>query len=88
MEKMTPFEKRALELLSTILSEVRGNSNKSEEEKMTREDVKAYLGIGETTYKLRVKDGSLNPRKLPGGHLYYKSELIEAREQSVRKGKI
>lgn len=96
MENMTYFEMQMLEFQREILAELKGLANilsikqpsDEKNEKMTRADVKAYLGIGESTYKLRVKDGTLKPRKLPGGHLYFKHELEEARRESIKKGKV
>jgi len=67
-------------------SAVRNHTPNYAEEEMTRQQVMEYLGICNTTYKRRVKDGTLKPRKLPGGHRFYKSDLHEAYKESVRKG--
>jgi hypothetical protein len=42
---------------------------------MTRQEVKDYLGISESTYEKKVRVGVLRPRKLPGGDRFYKSQL-------------
>ncbi|UKT63262.1 DNA-binding protein [Pedobacter mucosus] len=58
------------------------------EEQMTRQQVKDYLKISESTYKRKVKDGTLNPIKMPGGDRFYKSELIFAFCESKNRGRI
>ena len=63
-------------------------SRHNEDEEMTRLQVIEYLGITPRTYLRRVKDGTLKPRRLPGGDRYFKSELIEAYKDSIRKGKV
>ncbi|MCX2432346.1 MULTISPECIES: helix-turn-helix domain-containing protein [unclassified Pedobacter] len=54
---------------------------------LTRQEVKDYLKISETTYKRKVKDGTLKPIKMPGGDRFYKSELLAAFEESHRRGR-
>jgi|GEM_PF-419440 len=49
-----------------------------EEKMMTRQEVKDYLNISESTYKRKVKDGTLKPIAMPGGDRFYKSQLLEA----------
>ena len=60
----------------------------TDDEPMTRQEVKDYLGISESTYKRKVKDGTLRPIKMPGGDRFYKHHLIEALGESKRKGRI
>ncbi|WP_316831930.1 helix-turn-helix domain-containing protein [Pedobacter aquatilis] len=60
----------------------------SDEEPMTRQEVKDYLKISESTYKRKVKDGTLKPAKLPGGHRYYKRDLIGALNESHNRGRL
>ena len=55
---------------------------------MTRQQVKDYLGISESTYKRKVKEGSLRPLKLPGGDRFYKSQLEDEYRESIRRGRI
>jgi len=62
--------------------------NAMPEQKLTRQEVKDYLGISESTYKRKVKDGSLKPMKLPGGDRFYKHQLLEQFEESKRRGRI
>ncbi|MGA9652023.1 DNA-binding protein [Pedobacter sp.] len=59
-----------------------------EDKQMDRQDVKDYLGISESTYKRKVKDGSLRPLRLPGGDRFYKSQLEEQYKESIRRGRI
>lgn len=58
------------------------------EELMTRQEVKDYLGISESTYKRKVKDGTLIPLKLPGGDRFQKTQLLLAFEESRRRGRV
>lgn len=60
----------------------------ADEEPMTRQEVKDYLGISESTYKRKVKDGTLRPLKLPGGDRFYKHQLFESLQESKRRGRI
>ncbi|SFH35477.1 hypothetical protein SAMN04489864_109152 [Pedobacter insulae] len=57
-------------------------------EEMTRLQVIKYLGICERTYIRRVKDGTLKPRKLPGGDRFYKRDLDGAYKESIRRGRV
>ena len=65
-----------------------GKQKYLQDEQMTRQDVKDYLGISESTYKRKVKDGSLRPLKLPGGDRFYRSQLEEQYKESIRRGRI
>ena len=58
-----------------------------DDEQMTRQEVKDYLRISESTYKRKVKDGTLKPIKMPGGDRFYKRELLAAFKESYRKGR-
>lgn len=58
-----------------------------QEEIMTRQQVKDYLGISESTYKRKVKDGTLQPIKMPGGDRFTKSSLLNAFLESKRRGR-
>jgi hypothetical protein len=55
---------------------------------MTRQEVKDYLGISESTYKRKVKEGILRPLKMPGGDRFYKYQLEDQYRESVRRGRI
>ena len=48
---------------------------------------KDYLNISESTYKRKVKDGTLKPIKMPGGDRFYKRELLAAFQGSHRRGR-
>jgi hypothetical protein len=58
------------------------------DEQMSRQQVKDYLGISETTYKRKVREGKLRPLKMPGGDRFYKSQLEEEYRESIRRGRI
>ena len=58
------------------------------EQEMTRLEVLKYLGISNRTYIRRVNDGTLIPRKMPGGDRFYKRDLDEARKESIRRGRV
>lgn len=57
-------------------------------EKMSRLQVIEYLGISPRTYIRKVKDGTLKPIDLPGGHFYFKRDLLAAYNESKRRGRI
>ncbi|RZK16367.1 MAG: helix-turn-helix domain-containing protein [Pedobacter sp.] len=59
-----------------------------EDELMSREEAKDYLGISESTYKRKVKQGHLKPLNLPGGKRFFKSQLAEEYFESIRRGRI
>ena len=85
-----------LDLLSKIYrllvlvynSKYHGDLILDEDPQMDRQDVKDYLGISESTYKRKVKEGRLRPMKLPGGDKYYKSDLLEEYKESKRRGRV
>jgi len=55
---------------------------------MTRQEVKDYLKISESTYKRKVKQGVLTPLKMPGGDRFYRFQLEDELKESVRRGRI
>ncbi|MBB6239499.1 ABC-type siderophore export system fused ATPase/permease subunit [Pedobacter sp. AK013] len=55
---------------------------------LTHQQVKDYLNISESTYKRKVKDGTLRPVKLPGGDRFYLKDLLAAYLESRQKGRI
>ncbi|KIA94957.1 hypothetical protein OC25_08520 [Pedobacter kyungheensis] len=57
-------------------------------EQLTRQQVKDYLKISESTYKRKVKDGTLKPIKLPGGDRFYLKDILGEYLESKRKGRI
>ncbi len=61
---------------------------KIDEKLMDRLEVQQYLGIKESTYKRKVKEGKLKPMRLPGGHKYNKSSLLAEHKESLRRGRI
>ena len=79
---------RILEAILEVLKKLLSRYDADRGEQLTRQQVKDYLGIGEATYKRRVKDGTLKPLKLPGGHRYYKRDLEKARAESARRGRV
>lgn len=84
-----------LEILAKIYMAISQDSNSRplapdespKEETMTRQQVKDYLHISESTYKRKVKDGTLHPMRLPGGHLYFKSDLLAEKRISLNRGR-
>jgi len=68
-------------------SRLQGNGFLEEDPQMTRQEVKDYLGISESTYKRKVREGVLRPRKLPGGDRFYKSQLLGEYRESRRRGR-
>ncbi len=58
------------------------------EQALTRQEVKDYLGISESTYKRKVREGALKPMKLPGGDRFYKHQLVDELQESKRRGRV
>ncbi|MGF1925998.1 MAG: helix-turn-helix transcriptional regulator [Bacteroidia bacterium] len=85
-----------VELLAEISHSLKNQPNpyepiappRNNEELLTRQQVKEFLNIEETTYKRKVKAGILKPIKMPGGDRFYKSDLIDAYNESIRRGRI
>ncbi|WP_425339030.1 helix-turn-helix domain-containing protein [Pedobacter ginsenosidimutans] len=50
--------------------------------------VKDYLNISESTYKRKVKDGTLKPVKLPGSDRFCLKDLLAAYLESQQNGRI
>ncbi|RZJ83331.1 MAG: helix-turn-helix domain-containing protein [Chryseobacterium sp.] len=75
-------------ILHAFQQQSEGKQIQFEEIQMTRQEVKDYLGISESTYKRKVKDGSLKPLKLPGGDRFFKRQLLFEFEESKRRGRI
>ncbi|WP_090991789.1 helix-turn-helix domain-containing protein [Pedobacter insulae] len=98
MENNTPFEMQVLELLREILTELRRPlpiidspspiTPEINDEMLTRQQVIAYLRISDSTYRRKVKDGTLRPMKMPGGNRFYKSDLNSAFMESINRGRI
>lgn len=65
-----------------------GQLTRLDDYQMTRQEVKDYLGISESTYKRMVKQGRLLPLKRPGGDRFYRSQLEDEYRESVRKGRV
>ncbi|MES2653379.1 MAG: helix-turn-helix domain-containing protein [Bacteroidota bacterium] len=61
---------------------------KTDEKLMNRLQVQDYLDISRTTYNRKVKEGKLKPMRLPGGHKYYKHDLLTEYNESKRRGRI
>jgi len=84
-----------LELLYKIYLLLKEQSDKNEQpsfsdvpEVLSREQVKVYLGISESTYKRKVRDGTLKPIKMPGGDRFFKRDLFADFQESIRRGRI
>jgi hypothetical protein len=69
-------------------SKYHGNLVFEEDPQMDRQEVKDYLGISESTYKRKVREGRLKPLKLPGGDKYFKSQLLSEFRESKRRGRV
>ena len=83
---------RIVEILLDILSQLRNQNTPQLPDDcgkpMTRQEVIKYLEISESTYKRKVKDGTLKPMKIAGGDRYYKHTLQAAYAESIRRGRI
>ena len=76
------------EIIQMIYTINYGKLNLPEDQLLSRQEVKDYLGISESTYKRKVKQGDLKPHKFPGGDRFYKSELKYQLMESKRRGRI
>ena len=90
IDQLISILKDIYHLLKLFPQYVTGNGHFTvpEEELMTRQQVKDYLGISEATYKRKVKDGELKPMRMPGGDRFFKSQLLAAYQESRRRGRI
>ena len=85
LNRMVELQEEILGLLHQHM----GNKNSATpDELMTRQQVKDYLCISESTYRRKVNDGTLSPMKMPGGSRFYKSELEAAFKESKNRGRI
>lgn len=58
------------------------------EEWMSKQEVIDYLQISERTYRRQVESGFLKPMNIGGGDFYFKSQLVEALQESRRRGRV
>lgn len=58
------------------------------EEWMSKQDVIDYLQISDRTYRRQVESGLLKPMNIGGGDFYFKSHLLEALQESRRRGRV
>ncbi|HLS94740.1 MAG TPA: hypothetical protein VK017_04215 [Sphingobacterium sp.] len=54
----------------------------------TKQEVIDKLGMSETTYKRHLRTNLLRPIRLAGTDLYFEEDILEAIEESRRKGRI
>ena len=76
------------EILGLLHQHMGDKNSTAPDELMTRQQVKDYLKISETTYIRKVNDGSLKPIKMPGGDRFFKRDLVDAFNESIRRGRI
>ena len=85
---------KLIEILNNIYLLLREHTNSQAfhnlppEEVLTRQEVKDYLCISESTYKRKVKEGILQPIKMPGGDRFTKAALLHAFMQSKQRGRL
>lgn len=92
IEKLTETLLLICRLLNLLTTVTRGAKRQrvslSERKLWTHLEVMRYLNISLSTYKRRVKDGTLKPITLTGDDRYFEEDLSEAMEQSRMKGKL
>ncbi|RYG06437.1 helix-turn-helix transcriptional regulator [Pedobacter agri] len=88
LDKLLDVLEKIYEIIQMIYTINYGKVNLPEDQLLSRQEVKDYLGISESTYKRKVKNGQLNPYKFPGGDRFYKSELREELKESKRRGRV
>jgi len=88
LDKLLDVLEKIYEIIQLIYTINYGKVNLPEDQLLSRQEVKDYLGISESTYKRKVKNGQLHPYKFPGGDRFYKSELLEELKESKRRGRV
>jgi predicted DNA-binding transcriptional regulator AlpA len=88
IDKILDVLEKIYQIIHMIYTTNYGHLSLPEDELLTRQEVKDYLGISESTYKRKVKQGSLKPQKFPGGDRFYKSDLRYELMESKRRGRI
>ncbi|RZJ85744.1 MAG: DNA-binding protein [Chryseobacterium sp.] len=88
IDKLIDVLEKIYQIIQLIYTKSYGALNLPEDELLTRQEVMDYLGISESTYKRKVKNGQLNPYKFPGGDRFYKSELRGELKESKRRGRV
>ncbi|WP_134090086.1 AlpA family transcriptional regulator [Olivibacter sp. XZL3] len=76
-----------------LLENITGHGTKNGGKKLpdrllSAQDVMDKLGISEATYYRHVKNGELKPRIKGNRHYFYEDDLVEALEESRRRGRI
>ena len=56
--------------------------------RMNKQEVLDQLKISESTYKRHLKNGLLKPIRLTGIDEYFEEDLIQAMEESRRRGRV
>ncbi|TYR36924.1 hypothetical protein FXV77_07020 [Sphingobacterium phlebotomi] len=54
----------------------------------SKQEIMDKLGMSETTYKRHLKSNLLRPIRLGGTDLYFEEDIVQAMEESRRKGRI
>jgi len=54
----------------------------------SKHEIIEKLGMSETTYKRHLKSNLLNPIRLGGTDLYFEEDIVQAMEESRRKGRV
>lgn len=88
LDRLLEVLEKTYEIIQLFYTNSYGHLRLPEDELLDRQEVKDYLGISESTYKRKVRDGNLKPQKFPGGDRFYKSELKRELKESRRKGRI
>ena len=88
LDKLIEVLEKIYEIIQLFYKNNYGHLSLPEDELLSRQEVKDYLGVSESTYKRKVRDGNLKPQRFPGGDRFYKSELKGELKESKRKGRI
>lgn len=78
---------KIIQVLEAIFNLLCDRDRLSLDSLMDKYEVMAVLKISESTYRRYVKKGILVPMKLDGIDMYFKKDIINALENSRRKGK-
>ncbi|WP_316799689.1 helix-turn-helix domain-containing protein [Pedobacter frigidisoli] len=88
IDELLDVLEKIYEIIHMIYTTNYGHLSLPEDVLLTRQEVIDYLGISESTYKRKVKQGSLKPHKFPGGDRFYKSDLRHEFFESKRRGRV
>lgn len=86
-KRLLPMDRDAL-LSELRVIQARPNIPLAELKLWTKLDIEDKLNMSDSTYRRNLSSNLLNPMRLTGADLYFEQDIIDALEQSRRKGRI